>query len=149
VVARQAGNKQALVAIASSLSQQARHLSPSLAIHAHRQGIGSRSSRAVHAHSSSTSSSSAEEHTHTHAPREREKRRRIRRRRRRSPVEIISAITWSGANLVEEGFSFFSFFAGEGRRLGHMLSGGKRRDQASVSQSVSLDEFDEARQSLW
>jgi hypothetical protein len=71
-------------------------------------------------------------------PPEREKRRR---RRRRSPVEIISATTRSGAsrsvwdNLVEEEFSFFSFFWGEGRRLGHMISGGKRRDEASVSQS--------------
>jgi hypothetical protein len=95
-------------------------------------------------------------HTHACSQREREKRRRIRRRRRRrSPVEIISATSWFGAsrsfwdNLFEEEFSFFSFFGGKGRRLGHMLSGGKRRDQASVSQSVSLDEFDEARQSLW
>jgi hypothetical protein len=88
--------------------------------------------------------------------REREKRIRRRRRRRRSPVEIISATTWFGAsrsfwdNLFEEEFSFFLFLGGRGGGWGICFQVGREETKRqSVSQSVSLDEFDEARQSLW
>jgi len=72
-------------------------------------------------------------------PPEREKRRR----RRRSPVEIISATTRSGAsrsvwdNLVEEEFSFFSFFLRGGEEAGAYDFRWKEK-RRSVSQSVLM-----------
>jgi hypothetical protein len=144
------------------VSQQARHLSPSLAIHAHRQGIGSRSSRAVHAHSSSTSSSSAEEHTHTHAPRERERERERReeeleeeeeeeaRLRSSAQQHGLELLDHFGITFLKRSFLFFLFLGGRGGGWGICFQVGREETKRqSVSQSVSLDEFDEARQSLW